>query len=143
MVSFRILALFAFFWPTVSVAIEIVFRESHFLSQYRHEIYVKDNQYVYIDDHFKLDNESNWIPSTPKLRVLVLDIKTQQNLIEQLIRLGVQEWKPEYPESDIPLICDGLSFVLYIKSEKLNTYSSGGCRFPPNYESVRNVLEDL
>ncbi|WP_395341198.1 hypothetical protein PN836_018655 [Ningiella sp. W23] len=143
MVNIRILVLFALFWPAVSEAIEIVFRESHFLGQYRHEIYIKDNQYVYIDDHFKLDNESNWIPSTPKLRALVLDIKAQQNLIEQLIELGVQEWKPEYPESNTPLICDGLSFVLYIKSEKLNTNSSGGCRFPPNYESVRKALEDL
>ena len=141
--DFKKIILLALFWPITSEAIEIVFRESHFLSQYRHEIYIKDDQYVYIDDHFELDNESKWIPSAPSLKVLALDFETQQNLVKRLIELGVGEWKPKYPESDIPLICDGLSFVLYIKSEKLNTYSSGGCRFPPNYESVRNALEDL
>ncbi|MBQ4831560.1 hypothetical protein J8L84_19975 [Alteromonas sp. MMG017] len=141
--NFRFLLLLLISWPSVSDEISLVFRESHFLSQYRHEIYINTGQYVYIDDHFKLDSESEWIPNTPVLKTKALNTYHQANLINRLIELGVDDWKSEYPESDIALICDGLSFTFYIKSDELNLYTTGGCRFPPNYEEVRKILEDL
>ena len=141
--NIRFFIFLACFWPSVSIALELVFRESHFLGQYRHEIYIKDKQYVYIDDHFELDGDSNWIPKTPEIKLSTIGVVSQDKLIEQLIELGVNDWEPQYPQNDIPLICDGLSFTIFIKSENLNVYSSGSCRFPPNYENVRQILEDL
>jgi hypothetical protein len=83
------------------------------------------------------------VPNVPALKIKTLNSDEQTKLINQLIELEVNEWKSEYPESDASLICDGLSFTLFVKSDKLNLYSSGGCDFPPNYEKVRLLLEDL
>ena len=141
--NFRFLLLIILSWPAASDELELVFRESHFLGQYRHEIYINTGQYIYIDDHYKLDNDSKWVPKTPTLKTKTLNIDEQADLITQLIELGVNDWRSEYSENDIALICDGLSFTFYIKSDKLNVYSSGGCRFPLNYEKVRQTLEDL
>jgi hypothetical protein len=142
-VNIRLLSLVMIFWSTASTSVELVFRESHFLNQYRHEIYLNAGQYVYIDDHFTIDRDSKWVPNVPIIKAKVIDLEVQLHLLEQLIELGVKNWKPEYPEDSTALICDGLSFTIYVKSEELNIYSSGGCRFPPNYEKVREILVDL
>ena len=141
--KFRLFVLFMLSWPVAAAELHLVFRESHFLSQYRHEFYINEAQYVYIDDHFKLNDEGKWVPNIPKLKIKTLNSDAQKKLINQLTEMGVGEWKSDYPASDVSLICDGLSFTFYVKSDKLNVYSSGGCDFPPNYEKVRLILENL
>lgn len=141
--SFRFFVLFILSWPVAAGELHLVFRESHFLNQYRHEFYINEAKYIYIDDHFKLNDEGKWVPKIPALKIKTLNSDDQTNLINQLVELGVGKWKSEYPASGVSLICDGLSFTLYVKSHTLNMYSSGGCDFPPNYEKVRQILEDL
>ena len=138
---FLLLILISF--SSVSAEVTLVFREGHFMNQYHHDIYIDSGQYIYIDDHFKLDKESKWIPSVPILKAKVLNASEQENIINSLLELGVNNWAPKYPVDDNALLCDGLSFTFYLRSAKLNILSSGGCRFPPNYEKVRELLESL
>lgn len=128
------------FMVSVSAAAEsllVSFDEGHFLQAYRHQTYIRSGLYIHIDDHYKYDETTDdVIPQVPDIYSIQLSESQEVNLVAELIALGVNEWKPVYPENEPGLICDGLGFSLYIMDEKLNVYTRGGCRFPPNYKEV-------
>ena len=113
------------------------FSEGHFLQAYRHQTYIRSGEYIHVDEHFKYDEaKENVIPDVPDIYTVQLTESQEANLVADLIALGVNDWKPEYPENMPGLICDGLGFNLYIEHENLNIYSQGGCYFPPKYKEV-------
>ncbi len=127
-----------------SIELTVNYTESSFLGFYKHQTYIKSGQYTHIDEHYKMDETGlDVIPYVPDVYSLSLSKEQANSLIEKLIKLGVNDWEKQYPENIAGLICDGPSFNLYIKSEKLNINSKGYCYFPESYKKVAAVFESV
>ena len=141
----RVLSLFLISISAQAEHLVLNFSEMHFYDSYEHQTYIKSDKYIHIDDHYKFDDTGmNVLPRIPEIYSLSLSFTQQKELINKLIKLGVNDWDKYYPkEEEEGLGCHGLSFSLYIKSKELNVYSMGACYFPKNYKEVTEVFTSL
>ncbi|MFV7785719.1 hypothetical protein ACNPKB_17025 [Shewanella marisflavi] len=127
-----------------SESLSINFTEGSFLGQYKHQTYVSSGVYTYIDEHFKADDTGmDILPYFPEVYSVTLSGEQITVLIDNLLKLGVNNWLRQYPEDSSGLICDGRSYNLYIKSARLNVNSRGYCYFPNNFNEVVSLLESV
>ena len=127
-----------------SESLSINFTESNFLKQYKHQTYINSGVYTHIDEHFKADDTGmDIIPYFPDVYSVALSDKQITELIDNLLKLGVDNWARQYPEDSSGLICDGRSYNLYIKSDRLNINSRGYCYFPNKFNKVVSVFESV
>ena len=121
--------------------LEVMLKEHNFLGRYTHQLYIKDDVLIYIDEHWPKDSNVQTF-KLPQVSSKTLTKDDQRKLIKKIKELGVESWKPEYPEprEDVTQICDGLSFVLYIKAKGLDIRTVGACETPENYGEVSKLL---
>ena len=142
--------LLTFPFATSASSLKVNFTEGSFLKQYRHQTYIKDDNYLFVDDHFEYTQyisgqnvAVNKIPSVPDFYSRTLLKPEIKEIIETLKSFGVEKWKKRYPE-DIEeskaLICDGHTYNIYIETQYFKIESSGACFFPDNYNEVATYL---
>lgn len=134
------------FLPLVASAqdLQMNFKESDFFGAYDHQTYIKNGKYIHIDAHYKYDEKKdNVLPFVPEFYSMQLTNGKTQEIVETLKMYGVQNWKKQYPEDASGLICDGLSYNMYIKTHEFEVVSVGYCRFPENYKKVVEYLASI
>jgi hypothetical protein len=121
--------------------LEVMVKENNFFGQYNHQLYIQNGNLVFIDEHFQKNNR---LPtnSLPKILTEKLTLDEERALILGIKELGVENWGEEYPESreGYSQICDGLSYIIYIKAKDLDVITVGACDTPNNYRKVINLL---
>lgn len=138
--------LFLFFMPVICFAedMQMSFVESNFFGKYRHLTYIKKNEYIFIDEHYKYDESGEeFIPTVPDIYSRDFSTAEIEQVINSLKGFGVDKWKHQYPDNIKGLICDGLSYSLYIKAPGLEINSTGACYFPENYKIVAEYIMKL
>lgn len=140
----RILATIFLASVTQAEGLLVNFGEGNLNLNYRHQTYIQNGKYVHIDDHFKWDETGeNVVPHMPNIYSVSLSSARQNELVAKLIELGVDDWKSSSPGDSADILCHGLGYELYIKSESLNVQSSGSCQLPNNYQEVVNVFKSI
>ena len=132
-------------------SLKVNFTEGNFLGQYRHETYIKDNNYLFVDDHFEYTKyisgqNATIVPYVPDFYSITLSNSEIKKIIETLKNFGISKWKKQYKthtEKNEVFTCDGLTYSIYIETEDFKVESSGSCFFPDNYNEVATYLMSL
>lgn len=121
----------------------LAFHQADFLKGYTESIHVGNGNALAVRNDNLNKEKANAKDMFPSWKQVTLSDSKILQFKEELASLGVETWKPMYPENTKGLICDGFTFYLVVTSEDLNVDTEGHCTAPEKFTEVQNLVHNL